>query len=381
MKFRWPFNNIKTKHWVGINLSALAPSAVIYSDEGVVDAVAYDQEQGIEALASWIKKHVSHEMPAVLVLDDDDYELLLAEAPDVPDEELTAAIEFRIGDLLAQPITDTAIQAIRLPKDAYRGRMSMAHVIASKNESISARVQWAKDLHLSVEMITVPEMSLLNVLAASSVGQGIALLKLGPKHGTIRLYQSGALYLTRTIEVGIEALDIQHIEEAPEKTVNTGLNEHSDDVKHNEINLEEMIVEDEMNSDFILTDDVEISELQLEEGAEQDLVINEQEYVGFAPKAKVNEQQVQSLVLEVQRSLDYYESQLGMGQITQLWLMSGNIDLTHLVDAMQPALTANVEQPNILEKLKHADINIADSIEEMNSTVMALGGALAYVAN
>ncbi len=95
MKFRWPFNNIKTKHWVGINLSALAPSAVIYSDEGVVDAVAYDQEQGIEALASWIKKYVSHEMPTVLVLDDDDYELLLAEAPDVPDEELTAAIEFQ----------------------------------------------------------------------------------------------------------------------------------------------------------------------------------------------------------------------------------------------------------------------------------------------
>ena len=381
MEFRWPFNNIKTKHWVGINLSTLAPSAVIYCDEGVVDAVAYDEEQGVEALASWIKKHVSHGMPTVLVLDDDDYELLLAEAPDVPDEELTAAIEFRIGDLLAQPITETAIQAIRLPADAYRGRMSMAHVIASKNETISARVQWAKDLHLSIEMITVPEISLLNVLAASSVGQGIALLKLGPKHGTIRLYQAGALYLTRTIEVGIEALDIQHIEEAPEKTVNTGLNKHSDDAKRNEINLEEMIVEDEMNSDFILTDDVEISDLQLEEDAEQDIVINEQEYVGFAPKAKVNEQQVQSLVLEVQRSLDYYESQLGMGQITQLWLMSGNVDLTHLVDAMQPALTANVEQPNILEKLKHADINIADSIEEINSTVMALGGALAYVAN
>lgn len=380
MKFRWPFNKIKTKHWVGINLSALSPSAVIYSAEGVIDAVAYDQEQGIEALEAWIKKHVSHEMPTVLVLDDDDYELLLAEAPDVPDEELTAAIEFRIGDLLAQPITETAIQAIRLPKDAYRGRMSMAHVIASKNETISARVQWAKDLHLSIEMITVPEISLLNVLAASSVDQGIALLKLGPKHGTIRLYQAGALYLTRTIEVGIEALDIQHIEETPETTVDTELNENSDDVKRNEINLEEMIVEDDMNADFILTDEVEISELQLEED-EQDLVINEQEYVGFAPKAKVNEQQVQGLVLEVQRSLDYYESQLGMGQITQLWLMSGNVDLTHLVDAMQPALTANVEQPNISEKLKSADINIADSINEMNSTVMALGGALAYVAS
>ena len=380
MEFRWPFNNIKTKHWVGINLSTLAPSAVIYCDEGVVDAVAYDEEQGIEAIASWIKKHVSHGMPTVLVLDDDDYELLLAEAPDVPDEELTAAIEFRIGDLLAQPITETAIQAIRLPADAYRGRMSMAHVIASKNETIKARVQWAKELHLSVEVITVPELSLLNVLAASSVDQGIALLKLGPKHGTIRLYQDGALYLTRTIEVGIEALDIQHNEDAPEATADVGLNGNIDDVKRNEINLEEMIVEDDMNSDFTLTDEIEISELQLEEN-EQDLEISEQEYVGFAPKASVNEQQVQSLVLEVQRSLDYYESQLGMGQITQLWLMSGNVDLTHLVDAMQPALTANVEQPNISEKLKSADINIADSINEMNSTVMALGGALAYVAS
>jgi Tfp pilus assembly PilM family ATPase len=380
VKFRWPFNNIKTKHWVGINLSALGPSAVIYSDEGVIDAVAYDQEQGIEALASWIKKHVSHGMPTVLVLDDDDYELLLAEAPDVPDEELTAAIEFRIGDLLAQPITETAIQAIRLPEDAYRGRMSMAHVIASKNETIKNRVQWAKELHLSVEMITVPEISLLNVLAASSVDQGIALLKLGPKHGTIRLYQAGALYLTRTIEVGVGALDLQHDNEESEKNDGAGLNINIDDVKPNEINLEEMIVEDDMTSDFILTDEIEISELQLEED-EEDLVINEQEYVGFSPKAKVNEQQVQSLVLEVQRSLDYYESQLGMGQITQLWLMSGNVDLTHLVDAMQPALTANVEQPNILEKLKHADINIAGSINEMNSTVMALGGALAYVAS
>jgi Tfp pilus assembly PilM family ATPase len=258
--------------------------------------------------------------------------------------------------------------------------MSMAHVIASKNETIKNRVQWAKELHLSVEMITVPEISLLNVLAASSVDQGIALLKLGPKHGTIRLYQAGALYLTRTIEVGVGALDLQHDNEESEKNDGAGLNINIDDVKPNEINLEEMIVEDDMTSDFILTDEIEISELQLEED-EEDLVINEQEYVGFSPKAKVNEQQVQSLVLEVQRSLDYYESQLGMGQITQLWLMSGNVDLTHLVDAMQPALTANVEQPNILEKLKHADINIAGSINEMNSTVMALGGALAYVAS
>ena len=92
MEFRWPFNKLKSNHWVGINLSALAPSAVIYSDDGVIEAVAYDQEQGLDALELWIKKHVSHGMPTVLVLADEDYELLLVEAPEVPDEELTAAI-------------------------------------------------------------------------------------------------------------------------------------------------------------------------------------------------------------------------------------------------------------------------------------------------
>lgn len=379
MEFRWPFNKLKSNHWVGINLSALAPSAVIYSDDGVIDAVAYDQEQGLDALELWIKKHVSHGMPTVLVLADEDYELLLVEAPEVPDEELTAAIEFKIGDLLTQPIAETAIQAIRLPKDAYRGRMSMAHVIASKNETIKSRVEWAKELHLSVEVITVPEISLLNVLAASSVNQGIALLKLGPKHGTIRLYQEGALYLTRKIEVGIEALDLQYEEAPTQSAVDTAINTEDTDITRNEINLEEMIANDDMNPELMLTDEVDISELEHEEN-EQDLEINESEYVGFAPKAKVNEQQVQRLVLEVQRSLDYYESQLGMGQITQLWLMSGNTDLTHLVEAIQPALTAEVEQPKIVEKLQSSNIKITDSIDEMNTTAMALGGALAYVA-
>ena len=391
MKFRWPFSKIKHKQWVGINVSALTPSAVIYSNEGVVDAITYDKEQGIEALALWLKKHVSHGMPAVLILDDDDYELLLVEAPNVPDEELSAAIEFRIGDLLGQPVEDTAIQAIRLPSDAYRGRMSMAHVIASPNATIKARVAWAEQLHLTVEVITVPELSLLNVLAASSVEQGIALLELGPNHGCIRLYQDGALYLTRQVEMGIDALDIQHDEnvtaEADSEEVTSATDDvnaediNAEDINAEDINAEELILEDGIEEISIINDEVDLSELELET-VEENLVFDQEAYVGFSPKSKVNEQQVQNLVLEVQRSLDYYESQLGMGQITQLWLMGGNVDLTYLVDAMQPALTAHIEQPDIADKLQQqAGIKISDNVTDMNQSVTALGGALAYASN
>jgi len=386
---RWPFKKIKHKQWVGINLSTLVPSAVIYSQEGIVACESFDQEQGIEALMGWLKANVTHGMPAILVLGDDDYELLLAEAPNVPDEELSAAIEFRIGDLLAQPVEETAIQAVRLPDDAYRGRMSMAHVIASSNEKIQSWVEWAENLHLDIKMITVPELSLLNVLAANSVTQGIALLELGPKQGCIRLYQDGALYLTRQVEVGIDALDLQSeiandtVDKIKEgKASEIPVEENDLIVAVNEINFDDMVedgsTELEISELNIVSEDMVNADvdLQLSDKVEN---IEEPTYVGFAPKAKVNEQQVQSLILEVQRSLDYYESQLGMGQITQLWLMAGDLDLTDVIDAMQPVLTAGIEQPNIAEKLQqNSGIEIAAGCSDINCVTLALGGALAY---
>jgi hypothetical protein len=67
-----------------------------------------------------------------------------------------------------------------------------------------------------------------------------------------------------------------------------------------------------------------------------------------------------------------------MGQITQLWIMAGGVDLTPLVDAMQPALAADIEQPDIAGKLvKKSGVNVSGNI---NDSVKALGGALAYVA-
>jgi MSHA biogenesis protein MshI len=220
----------------------------------------------------------------------------------------------------------------------------------------------------------VPELSLLNVLAASSIDQGIALLELGPNHGCIRLYQNGALFLTRQVEMGIDVLDINSaIEETSFE------NASFEDGDHSDINLEEMSLSDFTSENSDSGDDFESSELQLEV-AEDDWTSYKESYVGFSPKAQVNGQQLENLVLEVQRSLDYYESQLGMGQITQLWLMGGDTDLKDLVDAMQPLLTAHIEQPDIADKLaKKVGMEVPNDIIDINKSVTALGGALAYV--
>lgn len=360
MKIRWPFKKLTDQNWLGINLSQLNPSAVIYRAGNIVAAKSFNQKQGIEALAGWIKKNATADMPAVLILDSSDYELLLTEAPNVPDDELNAAMEFRVADLIAQDVSATAIQAIRLPPDAYRGRMPMAHVIAAPNEKIEAWVDWAKKLKLSISLITVPELCLLNLLALFDIEQGVGLLELGPNNGSLRLYQAGALYLTRQIEVGLDALELVSL------NTNADIDEDDDDV----FTLEafDQVDEEAGNQDLELGDAKEHVDSEL----------NLDSYVPFSGQSIVNEQELENLILQVQRSLDYYESQLGMGQITRLLLVSGSRDLTDLVGLMGDKLSVKIAQPDITKKFNDFDFYIAEDIKELNSTAVAIGGALAY---
>jgi len=364
VKIRWPFKKLAYQHWLGINLSQLNPSAVIYSAGKIIAAKSFSQEEGIEALTQWLRDHAVVGMPAVLVLDSHDYELLLTEAPNVPDDELNAAMEFRVGDLLAQDISETAIQAIRLPEDAYRGRMSMAHVIAAPNEKIEKWVAWAEELKLKISLITVPELCLLNLLALFDVEQGVGLLELEPERGSLRLYQAGALYLTRQIEVGLDALELVRAED------------RDPPIEHLEvepIEVEALEVEPDLESGIEL--DLEL-EADADVNAENELKVDD--YVPFSGKANINEQQLESLILKVQRSLDYYESQLGMGQITRLWLISEREDLSDLVEIMDAQFFVKIEQPDITKMFKKLDFQIASDIEELNRMAVAIGGALAY---
>ena len=376
MKIRWPFKKISHKHWIGINLSQMCPSAVIYRAGEVVKCISFTAEEGPQALTQWLKANAPEGIPTVLILDDSDYELLLVEAPAVPDEELSVALEFRIADLLALPVAETSIQAVRLPSDAYRGRMSMAHVIAAPNTVIAQHVEWANKLGLALKLITVPEFCLLNLLALLDVEQGIALLDLGATQGRIRIYQAGALYLTRQVEVGLDALDIE-VDALEQATA-------SDELFIEQIDEPESAQESEQESEQNNEQELELLEQEVEldvSAIENQPELDVSEYVSFAPKAKVNEQQLQNLILEVQRSLDYYESQLGMGQITRLWLIASGFDLTHLVDAMGSSLTAQIEQPDFTEILIQLGIKLEACNGPFNKMAIAMGGALAYAEN
>lgn len=370
MNFRWPFKKIKQDKWVGINLSESSPGIVLRSQHCVEHCTDLAASNGELTLDKWIDKQLPSDTPAVLVLDEKQYELLLVEAPDVPEEELTAAVSFRIGDLLSQPLEEMTIQAFRLPPDAYRGRMSMAYVVASPKETIRELVDWSKKRKLDLKQITVPEMCLLQVLAAHDNAQNSAILELKENHGIIRLYSDGALYLTRQVEVGFAALGFSESgmpESVSNETSSPAFNEELNKELNEELGEIELETSDEDQGEEVLLNELDLDEVILKENQAIDAI---------------DQQQTENLILEIQRSLDYYESQLGMGQISNLWVFSEQVDLSLLCEKIKPMLHTNAKQLDLNSSIPKAGIiDVAGDCEGLDKSLITLGGALSYAGN
>jgi MSHA biogenesis protein MshI len=79
------------------------------------------------------------------------------------------------------------------------------------------------------------------------------------------------------------------------------------------------------------------------------------------------------LVLEIQRSLDYFESQMGQGQITQIIIARRQHDTTGMTEALNEALTARV---SALDLSLHIESEANLSPEMQQTALTAIGATL-----
>ncbi|NNM50828.1 MAG: hypothetical protein HKM02_01200 [Pseudomonadales bacterium] len=228
-----------------------------------------------------------------LVLPPGNYQLLLAEAPSVPETELADALRWKVADMLTYDPAEAALDAFALPEDAYRGRQPMAYVAACPRPLISSFDQVFARLPLALMRITIPEVASLHV------GQRIvpeseswALVMLGINECHMCLMQHRELYLTRQAPVGWSRL------------------RGTDDFDH--------------------------------------------------------------LLLEIQRSLDYYESQIGKGTIRRV-LISPHIKSAELATYLDQNMTPAVSVLDI-QHLVQGELSGSAADE-----AVALGAALGSV--
>jgi MSHA biogenesis protein MshI len=167
----------------------------------------YETRASQDALARVAGRLSTRRTPAASVLDSSGYRLSLVEAPEVPAEELAAAVRWRIKDLIDFHIDDAVIDVFEMPSHARGGPRRMMYAVTARADVVKQQVELVENAGLELDAIDIPELCLRNVAALlESEDRGAALLYLGDRRSTLLLVRQGILYLARHVETGVASL-------------------------------------------------------------------------------------------------------------------------------------------------------------------------------
>lgn len=167
----------------------------------------YEAQGTPDALARAVDSLSTRRTPATSVLDSSGYRLSLVEAPEVPTEELAAAVRWRVKDLIDFHIDDAVIDVFEMPAHARGGPRRMMYAVTAKADVVKQQVELVEGSGLELDVIDIPELSLRNVAALlETEDRGAALLYLSDRRSTLLLVRQGILYLARHVETGVATL-------------------------------------------------------------------------------------------------------------------------------------------------------------------------------
>jgi len=239
--------------------------------------------------------------PVSAVLPANAYQLLLVELPNVPTDELLAAVRWRIKDLIDFPLEEAAVELLEMPRYANRGHAPIAYAVVSRRDQIVQQIEMMKAADLQMDVIDIPELCMRNIAVLLPQDEfGVAFLHFSDDCGYLTVTHKGVLHMLRRLESGRNAL------------------------------------------------------------------------AKASTEAFALQERVAGIALEVQRSLDYYESHYDRRPISEIILGPG-VDLDALPAAMTEALGLTVSRLSF-DELFSMEHHM--SAEEQGDCLLAVGAAL-----
>jgi MSHA biogenesis protein MshI len=132
-----------------------------------------------------------------------EYQLLMVDAPNVPREELKAAIRWRVKDLLEYHVDDATLDVLDIPidKDA-EGQSHYMYAVAAKNEIVQKQIARFERAKIALQAIDIPETAQRNIAELyASAQRGIGMLTFDRSGGLFTLSFDGDLYLARRLDL------------------------------------------------------------------------------------------------------------------------------------------------------------------------------------
>lgn len=140
------------------------------------------------------------------------YTILSIDAPDVPANELKAAVRWQIKDLVDFDIDEAIIDVFDAPASGAGNHQHSLYVVVSQRSSVQQQVDLLQDVNLTT--IDIPELVLRNISACQPQDEdGMALLYLEKNSGMLVLTRQGTLYLARSLDLGTEQLQLTEQQE------------------------------------------------------------------------------------------------------------------------------------------------------------------------
>ena len=172
-----------------------------------LECCVYEKDGEHDPVVRVLGRLPSRRAPTISVLEPAGYRLLLVEAPDVPPDELRAAVRWRVKDLIDFHIDDAVIDVFEMPPHARGGPRKMMYAVTAKAEVVKREIDRIEAAGLELAVVDIPELSLRNIATLLESDQrGAALLYLSERRSTLLLVRQGVLYLARYIETGVATL-------------------------------------------------------------------------------------------------------------------------------------------------------------------------------
>ncbi|MEZ4278528.1 MAG: PilN domain-containing protein [Myxococcota bacterium] len=264
-------------------------------------------------LRRFVERHDLRGAACRVTLPPVDYDLKLVERPtNIPEEELADATRWLIRDLVEIDVESAAIAVLTIPDERGRARTPHMFVAAARETTVSGLAQAVGEAGLVCAGFEVVESAMLAL--ESGIGESApagAMIRIDAKSSLLTLSSEGRLYLARPLRIDTELMD-----QAAERA------------------------------------------LASDEPAGPEIVAL-----------------IEPLLLDVQRSLDYYESEYGRSPATRLSLLPGPIDLAPLAPALAEALRPLRVEGFALER--HFAFDSPPPSRDLGPLALACGAALA----
>jgi MSHA biogenesis protein MshI len=171
------------------------------------DTLPDEPEAQVRALARWVSRERLRRCPTVLTLPPGSYTLTQMERPAVPADELAAAARWRMRDLLDYPLEEAVTAVFEVPGQGRAGRPPLVYVVAARAQPLREMAERVRAAGLNLWKIDVAELALRNLVETAETGpETVAGLYLMPERGMLQITRGDLLYLSRSLDYGLDAL-------------------------------------------------------------------------------------------------------------------------------------------------------------------------------